>query len=288
MILCSSENICVENIKASAETPLLKTRWAIVALTKPGKQQLNNRNEALARIIKPYASLHDITIIFFSEFTFLKEEISQWERVFNGIAKTRIISTANLGFNLPQRYGYKYMCKFFGIDIYNILSEYDYYLRCDSDCIIESLNYDVFAWAENHNVGYGYALRKLEAHAPTRATLPAFTKKYMSKCNVNPSSFASTGISTCFNFYNNLHIAHLKFFKRNDVAHYLTAVNDSGNILNIRWGDSTIQAYAVRLFMPQNQVQLIPNITYVHGSHGKLVTTFGDGSGSTVPQRLPG
>jgi len=92
----------------------------------------------------------------------------------------------------------------------------------------------------------------------------------------------------CFNFYNNFHIGKVSFFLRADVQHFLQSVNATGSILTHRWGDSTIQAYAVRTFMNPTAVQLIPNISYVHGSHGDaLVTSWGDGSRSTIPQRLP-
>lgn len=86
------------------------------------------------------------------------------------------------------------------------------------------------------------------------------------------------------------------FFTRPDVKYFLEAVNHTGYILSHRWGDSTIQAYAVRLFMLSAELLQVPNFAYVHGSHGNsfvstfgdsFVSTFGDGSDTNVPQRLP-
>jgi hypothetical protein len=95
-------------------------------------------------------------------------------------------------------------------------------------------------------------------------------------------------LATCFNFYNNWHIGKVQFFNRPDVMHFLKEVNRSGYIYSRRWGDSTIQAYAIRLFSNPSLLLQAPNFTYIHGSHGhKVISTFGDGSETDVPQRLP-
>lgn len=69
---------------------------------------------------------------------------------------------------------------------------------------------------------------------------------------------------------------------------YVCSANIEICILQHRWGDSTIQAYAVRIFMDPRDIVQVPNFTYIHGSHGdRIVSTFGDGSQTNVPQRLP-
>jgi hypothetical protein len=179
------------------------------------------------------------------------------------------------------------MCKFFSLDLYDYLHEYDYYMRVDSDNTIRSVDYDILKWAETSNVGYGFAMRKIEAHGPTKQQMPVWVNKYAEQCAVQPAAVMDQPMSVCFNFYNNWHIGRVSFFNRKDVRHFLTAVNASGHILEDRWGDSTIQAYAVRLFMDPTQIVQVPNFAYVHGSHNKVVSTFGDGSDTNVPQRLP-
>lgn len=180
------------------------------------------------------------------------------------------------------------MCKFFALDIYEYLREFDYYMRCDTDCYLRSMEYDIMRWAEESNLGYGFAVRKLEAHGPTKQTIPVWVDKYITKCSLQPTAVMDRPLSTCFNFYNNWHIGKVSFFLRPDVRHFLTAVNSSGHILADRWGDSTIQAYAVRLFMHPAQIIQVPNFTYVHGSHGnKVVSTWNDGADTNVPQKLP-
>jgi len=261
-------------------------RWAIVALAKSGKSNLEERNTALAAKLRPYANKHNITVLVFGEFPFSKSEVNSWRRAFASIAEVKTISTYSRGYNLKERFGYKYMCKFFSLDMYEYLEGYDYYMRCDTDCVVNTLNYDILEWTETNKVGYGFAMRKIEAHGPTKQLLPVWTQKYIRNCAIQPTGLMDEPLSTCFNFYNNWHIGSVSFFLRPDVQHFLRTVNDSGHILNDRWGDSTIQAYAVRLFMLPQSIRQVPNFEYYHGSHQRVVSTVGDGRKTNVPQKL--
>jgi hypothetical protein len=83
-------------------------KWAIVALTKPGgKHDLSARNKAIARVLKPYAHLHDITAIVFSEFSFPQPIMERAEKDLKGVAKVKFVNTADRGFAGKERYGYK-------------------------------------------------------------------------------------------------------------------------------------------------------------------------------------
>jgi hypothetical protein len=243
----------------------------------------------LAAAIKPYSALHNISIIFFSEDIIGENDITEWRRIFQGIASVRTIDTSGDGFYLPEKYGYKYMCKFFMLDIYFYLrNDYDYYLRCDTDCYIKSLGTDIFAWAEQNFVDYGWVLRKLESHKPTVSTLPKWVYQYMKVCKISPKCPMGYSMSTCFHFYNNFHIGRVSFFERPDVRRFLVAINDSSFIQTHRWGDSDLQAYAIRLFINEGSLKMIPNVEYIHGSHkNRLISTFSDGGNTTVPNRLP-
>jgi hypothetical protein len=288
-------NKCAKKLESTAATAKASTytgpkRWAIVALAKPGKEDINKRNQLLAEKLRPYASKHNLTVVVFSEKIFPPASIASWKTTFKGVANVAYVNTAERGFHGVERFGYKYMCKFFSLDIYDYLKDsYDYYMRCDTDCYIQTLGYDILKWAEDSNVGYGFAMRKLEAHKPTAATLPAWSASYMQECGITaPAAVMDQPFDVCFNFYNNWHIGQVSFFTRSDVQHYLRTVNASGYILSHRWGDSTIQAYAVRMFMDPKQIQQVPEFRYIHGSHGnKMVSTFGTGAETNVPQRLP-
>jgi len=134
------------------------------------------------------------------------------------------------------------MCKFFTLDLYDYLRQggYHYYMRCDTDCYLSSaISFDLLQWAEDNHVGYGFALRKLEAHRPTAETLPTWCQKYMLQCHIAQATTAvamkeTPLFTTCFNFYNNWHIGKVSFFLRPDVQHFLIAANQSGGILQVR------------------------------------------------------
>jgi hypothetical protein len=282
-------NKCGSNVEKKRDPSTGKARWAVVALARPGKSEIVKRNQLIAEKLRPYASKHNITVIVFSEKKFPPTAVASWKSVYSGVANVQLIDTSSRGFTGPERYGYKYMCKFFSIDLYDYLKDnYDYYMRVDTDCYLGKLSYDILQWAEDNNVGYGFAMRKLEAHKPTAATLPAWSATYMEQCGMTPSAVMDQPFSTCFNFYNNWHIGRVSFFNRPDVRHYLETVNASGHILSHRWGDSTIQAYAVRMFMDPAEIVQVPSFSYVHGSHGnKMVSTFDNGAETNVPQKLP-
>jgi hypothetical protein len=280
-------NTCV-SIEAKLASSLGQPpRWAIVALARPGRVDIETRNKFLSARLKPYAASHNITVLVFSESVFPEAVLSRWRTTFKDVAAVKYINTARNGFNLPERYGYKYMCKFFALDMYDYLKDFDYYMRCDTDCYLNKLDFDILKWTEDNRVEYGYAMRKLEAHKPTSETLPAWVDNYMRQCSLSPKVAMDHPMSTCFNFYNNWHIGKVSFFMRSDVRHFLGSINASGFIQSHRWGDSTIQAYAVRVFMDPARLRQVPNFLYTHGSHGnKIVSTFNDGSETNVPQRL--
>ena len=283
-------------VRQSQRAELLPTRhlakWAIVSLTRPDSRSrsIHTRNDQLATHLRPFAAKHDITAVFFSELPFSQLTQLIYRKAFKGVAAVQFVDTSIRGYHQPpalSRFGYKYMCKFFSLDMYDYLQGFDFYMRCDSDCYVKRLPYDVLQWAEDHGVQYGYALRKLETHGPTKQGLPVWTQKYLRRCAVQPRAPMDRALSVAFNFYNNWHLGRVGFFNRPDVRHFLEAVNASGHILRDRWGDSTIQAYAVRLFMDPAHIARVPNFTYVHGIYVfNRVSTFA-GDASDVPQQLP-
>jgi hypothetical protein len=184
---------------------------------------------------------------------------------------------------------YRWMCKFFTVDLYAHIKDYDYYFRVDSDNVLVPPKYDIFEWVESHGVEYGYVVRKFEPHKPTRSTLPKFVKKYIKNCDLDRQmAIREPPIDDIhvFNFYNNLHLGKVSFFNSAPVRSFLVAANETGLYEN-RWGDSTIQAYAVRLFMKPWQIQQLPNMSYFHLSHSSALVTSDPQRVTQVPQVFP-
>ena len=284
-----SKNIKEQRLSIIPNNP----RWAIVCLAKR-PDGLSKRNTKLAAAIKPYAKRHDITIIVFSEKKMTSKHLDSWKLTFNDTAKVKMIDTYDRGFINPlgiekeRIFAYRYMCKFFTIDLYDyLIDNYDYYMRIDADDYITKMDVDLFQWTIDNKIEYGFPIRKIEGHAKTRNTFPKWIENYMKACEFEAKAIMDRPLSTCFHFYNNFHIGKVSFFSRPDVQHYLKAVNDSGKIQENRWGDSTIQAYAIRLFMDPIKIRMIPDLIFVHGSHGhRMINTTNKGSSNTLPFRL--
>lgn len=183
----------------------------------------------------------------------------------------------------------RWMCKFFTVDMYEHIKDFDYYFRVDSDNVLKAPTYDMFEYMESRELEYGYVVRKFEPHLPTRTTLPVFVKQYIKKCDmahriaIQEPPLDSNHV---FNFYNNLHLGKVSFFNAPRVRHFLLQANHSGLFAH-RWGDSTIQAYAVRLFMAPWRVQQLPNVSYHHLSHSSALVTSDPLLATTVPQIFP-
>jgi hypothetical protein len=274
-----------------------EAKWAIVAMVKRHDKKLERRNNLLAAALRPYVGTRNITVLMFSEKQFPSSALESWRSSFTGVGEVKFIDTAHLGFwdhdggamgSKRRIYGYEYMCKFFMFDLYEFLDGFDYYIRCDTDCYVQRLDHDLLSWAEEHRIGYSWGVRKLEPHRKTARTLPHWVAEYTRLHGIQASALMDLPLHTAFNFYNNWHMGAVSFFRSVPVRSFLQAVNASGGVRRYRWGDSTIQAYAVRLFMSPERLQETPALEYVHGSHrNRLVSTLHGGNKTNVPARLP-
>jgi hypothetical protein len=157
--------------------------------------------------------------------------------------------------------GYKKMCYFYTHFLPNWLHEhnFDFYLRLDDDVFLEdSPNpLDVVAWMQEQSLDYVYGRRKIDSHGETQRSLTAFCADWFAKRNmVAPENIA-------YNYYNNFSVGRVAFWFRPSVQEFLRDTREG--IKRFRWGDSTLQAVALRAFGGERSV--IP-VMYTHGSHG--------------------
>jgi len=157
--------------------------------------------------------------------------------------------------------GYKKMCYFYTHFLPNWLHEhnFDFYLRLDDDVFLEdSPNpLDVVAWMQEQSLDYVYGRRKIDSHGETQRSLTAFCADWFAKRNmVAPENIA-------YNYYNNFSVGRVAFWFRPSVQEFLRDTREG--IKRFRWGDSTLQAVALRAFGGERSV--IP-VIYTHGSHG--------------------
>ena len=98
-------------------------------------------------------------IIFSEEAPSMLRSMQEWKKQFLGLATVELIDTSRNAYTLDTRYGYKYMCKFFTVDLYTYLHKYDYYFRCDTDCFLRKVSQNIFTWVVKNDVQYGWAAR---------------------------------------------------------------------------------------------------------------------------------
>jgi hypothetical protein len=182
-----------------------------------------------------------MTFLFFSEDTFPPTTLQEWRDQFRDIGEVQLIDVSSKAYHMPPplpHYGYKWMCKFFTVDLYEYLLPYDYYLRIDSDNVVISsplsssqqiFTYDFMSYVEENEIEYGYVIRKYEPHQETRQTLPAFIESYIDKCELKPK-IPRPSFDLLFNFYNNFHVGKVSFFTQPHVRHFMVATNTSGQL----------------------------------------------------------
>ena len=159
--------------------------------------------------------------------------------------------------------GYNGMCLFYAMEILHYLKDYDYYVRLDADCQLHSdLNIDNFI---NNGYIYGYVRDMLDKHEPTRLTLLPAIKEYIDDNKIN--ILCSKKEINCLNYYNNFHITKLDFWKQKEATDFLKYIYNQRGIRDHRWGDSTIQANAVRMFCPKEKIIQLSGLKYRHASH---------------------
>ena len=158
--------------------------------------------------------------------------------------------------------GYKGMCLFYSSEFVHYLSGYDYAIRLDGDSIVASeLNIDEFI--ESSKV-YGYVRDKHDSHQETCETLPVAIKSYVNDNNIAINCKESD--INCWNFYNNFNISRLSFWQSQNFKNFMQYIHDQDGIEKHRWGDSTIQANAVKMFCKPNEIFKF-DFAYEHRSH---------------------
>lgn len=166
--------------------------------------------------------------------------------------------------------GYNHMCRFYAMQIYDYLDGYDYYMRLDDDSYIMSeIRYDIFKFMQENDIVYGYRFSKFDGHAETARTLPKTVLRYIKTNKIDIK--CDTANINHQNFYNNFHVSKVNFWKREDVKAFLKYIDEQGGIYRYRWGDSTIQALAVKMFTEPKQIYKFDDFDYYHASHNETI-----------------
>ena len=165
--------------------------------------------------------------------------------------------------------GYRNMCRFFSGEFHTmeILKKYKYYLRLDTDSyILTPLNYDIFNYANNVDLIYGYCEPSVQIDNPKVVEeLKEFTKNYIETNNIQ-TYYDINSIPEGKMFYTNFELGKVEWFITSEYLKYYKEIDSSGNIYIKRWGDAPIKYLGVTLFCDPNRVIPIRGFTYQHGA----------------------
>lgn len=160
-------------------------------------------------------------------------------------------------------HGYRIMCAFNSVHIWNYCKEFDYIFRIDEDTLIDHLSYDIFEYMESHDLDYMVGRFCEETHTLTNTTIPSFAES-ISNEKWKVSDYDQTELWVP---YTNLYVARTKFFLQNEVQSFLNKLIENPDFFYNRWGDHVVSGIVLKAFSSKEKIKIIPNFTYYHGSH---------------------
>lgn len=167
--------------------------------------------------------------------------------------------------------GYKHMCYFWSIDLFDYLSEYIYVIRIDEDVVVTKFDDSVLDNIVSGDIKFGaplfcYYNGKLD-DPDVMIGLQKLTEDFYEKYNHKPP-IKFDDILGC---YTNFMILNLDYFKNNNlVQSYLKDVSDCNCIYSNRWGDASIWGIIVQALVDE-PYYLLDMVEYYHGSHNRYV-----------------
>ena len=151
--------------------------------------------------------------------------------------------------------GYEGMCRFMIYDIWEQCKEYDYILRIDEDCVIQSATYDPFDQIENSFTKYMTSVWWAESHSETNATLPQFIQE-----------LTGADIAQFYNNkfpYTNVSCANVEYMRG---IKELKIIAESPLQKPNRWGDLPVLGSMLNIYEKDN-IKTMTGLTYYHASH---------------------
>lgn len=228
---------------------------SIIALTR-GYETLDRYNDLIERNKSIFRFLPKYPLILFHEGNIsLKHQYHIREK-----SPNESIEFINISEVWNKDYSYESMCRFYAYHVWNYLSDYDYVLRVDEDCIIEKLESDTFETIEE-NV---YLKSKYwgESHTETNATLP---QKIEELTGVKKEEFYNNKFP-----YTNIGLSSVNFWLEPELNAILKKIAISPDQTINRWGDLPVLGSLLNIYAI-GRVGTIQGLTYKHLSHGNIV-----------------
>jgi hypothetical protein len=164
--------------------------------------------------------------------------------------------------------GYKHMCHFWAIDLFDYLSEYKHVIRIDEDVLLLDMHPKILEDVIESDVKFCVAnMCDFLDDADVMIGLETLLNKFYEKNSIKPKVAYNKIYAPNTNFM----ILNLDYFKNHEIAQrFLLDVENSSGIYSNRWGDATI--WGIILYALQDaDFYCCNDIQYYHGSHSHVV-----------------
>jgi hypothetical protein len=163
--------------------------------------------------------------------------------------------------------GYRHMCSFWIIDFWHFVSEYDFLLRIDEDCVVQFEIDPVFQKMESESIQIITGHWGFDCDYVTRG-LNDFTRTFLSNVLERPFDQIPTrytsGICSISGF-------HLNILRKNPLLYlFLVELDFSNKIYSHRWGDGPLWGEIIGYILEANKgnpCKWERSIRYYHKSH---------------------
>jgi hypothetical protein len=171
---------------------------------------------------------------------------------------------------LSERFpvGYKHMCHFWSIDLFEYLSDYQYTIRIDEDCYVGRVNPKVFEAVIEQEIKFAVPFICPVLDDPNVIVgLEKLLNDFTTENNIPMPVLYSDIKAPNTNFM----MLDLKFFKEHEIVQkFLAKIESSHGIYSNRWGDAPIWGIILYALSGVDFYEL-SNTGYFHGSHSHYV-----------------
>lgn len=164
--------------------------------------------------------------------------------------------------------GYKHMCYFWSINLFDYLSDYEYVIRIDEDVFIQEIDIRILESIIDQKIKFAvpYICPFLD-HPDVMIGLEKLTKEFVETNNLKING----NISNVFAPNTNVMILNLDYYRNHTIIqNYLVEIKESHGIYSNRWGDATLWGIITQK-LQEDPFYLCDDVVYFHDSHKHLV-----------------
>lgn len=161
--------------------------------------------------------------------------------------------------------GYKHMCHFWAIDLFDYLEEYQYIIRIDEDVIVHEFPPEVIDAVIDNDIKFAVPFMCNFLDDPNVIVgMEKLLNDFCNKNNFNPHTKFKNILGPNTNFM----ILNIEYFRNHKlVQSFLEEIDNSHGIYSNRWGDAVTWGIIIYALIDE-PMYVLDMIEYYHGSHG--------------------